>query len=136
MANANVLFNVSSVSTIGISNIVQANNFQKDGNLLYDPATSTLYLKNLSVSGYQKLPGGLIIQWGSVNSVPSSSTTTVTLPIAYPNAQLVAYVSLAGTPLIDYTGAVSFVMNQTQITVGSYVSGGASATYRYLSLGY
>lgn len=35
-------------------------------------------------SGFQKLPSGVIIQWGSVLSA-NLSTTTVTLPIAFPN---------------------------------------------------
>lgn len=40
---------------------------------------------SLGASGYQKLPSGLIIQWGTVasNSV-APYTTTVTLPIAFP----------------------------------------------------
>ena len=39
--------------------------------------------QTLATNGYQKLPGGLIIQWGE-DSI-SSAGTTVTLPIAFPN---------------------------------------------------
>ncbi|KVO79038.1 gp53-like domain-containing protein [Burkholderia ubonensis] len=39
----------------------------------------------LAGSGYQKLPSGLIIQWG-YTSVPANSLLTVPLPIAFPNA--------------------------------------------------
>jgi hypothetical protein len=45
--------------------------------------------KSLGANGYQKLPGGLIIQWGTVNVTTVSGTggsTTVTFPIAFPNA--------------------------------------------------
>jgi hypothetical protein len=42
--------------------------------------------KSLSSSGYQKLPGGLIIQWGSVAN--EASTTALTFPIAFPTAVL------------------------------------------------
>lgn len=46
-----------------------------------------------SVSGYQKLPGGLIIQWGSVEFT-SSATQTWTLPVAFPNGVLRAWGNL------------------------------------------
>jgi hypothetical protein len=35
-------------------------------------------------NGYQKLPGGIIFQWGSVNA-SSNSPATITFPIAFPN---------------------------------------------------
>lgn len=37
------------------------------------------------LSGYQKNPSGLIEQWGWLRAAPNS-TTTITLPIAFPNA--------------------------------------------------
>jgi len=47
---------------------------------------------SLGTSGYQKLPSGLILQWGQAPNVPQATngastgpTTDVTLPIAYPN---------------------------------------------------
>lgn len=40
---------------------------------------------SLATSGYQKLPSGLIIQWGT-NTVTSGTPLAVTLPIAFPNA--------------------------------------------------
>lgn len=36
-------------------------------------------------NGYQKLPSGLIIQWGK-NNAAADTTTTVTLPLSFPNA--------------------------------------------------
>lgn len=40
--------------------------------------------RSLAANGYQKLPSGLIIQWGSVQSA-NIATTTVNYPIAFPN---------------------------------------------------
>jgi hypothetical protein len=37
---------------------------------------------NLAVTGYQKLPSGLIVQWGSITI---SAATAVTFPITFPN---------------------------------------------------
>jgi hypothetical protein len=55
---------------------------------------------SLAVNGYQKLPSGLIIQWGNDNS--STTSSTVTFPIAFPNAVYQVYASIyaAGTAYI------------------------------------
>ncbi|MDA8258386.1 MAG: hypothetical protein M0Z99_22615 [Betaproteobacteria bacterium] len=65
------------------------------------PATLASALKGtnqgLAGNGYQKLPGGLIIQWGSVAG--SGSAVTFTYPIAFPNN---VFQALVGD---DYSGA-------------------------------
>lgn len=40
--------------------------------------------QSLSGNGYQKLPGGLIMQWGSIST--SATSGTVTFPTTFPNA--------------------------------------------------
>lgn len=45
----------------------------------------TAFANSLSTSGYQKLPGGLIIQWGS-NSAGGNGAASVSFPIAFPTA--------------------------------------------------
>lgn len=52
--------------------------------------------QSLSSNGYQKLPSGLIMQWGTSSSVGQDSTITVTYPIAFPSA--VGSVQITGTP--------------------------------------
>jgi hypothetical protein len=42
--------------------------------------------QSLSTSGYQKLPGGLIMQWSIQNSIPADGGVDVTFPIAFPTA--------------------------------------------------
>lgn len=54
---------------------------------------SGLFGNSLVSSGYQKLPGGLILQWGTVTANAAAATgweTTFTLPVTFPNAGLVA----------------------------------------------
>jgi hypothetical protein len=48
--------------------------------------------QSLAANGYSTLPGGLIIQWGSVY-FSSGGTITVTLPMAFPNAHVSGSVS-------------------------------------------
>jgi hypothetical protein len=43
-----------------------------------------------AANGYQKLPSGLIIQWGATGSIAAGSSATVTLPLTFPNALLSA----------------------------------------------
>ena len=42
--------------------------------------------QSLATSGYQKIPGGLILQWGVSLAVADQVSITVTLPIAAPTA--------------------------------------------------
>jgi hypothetical protein len=44
--------------------------------------------QSLTANGYQRLPGGLILQWGSV-FITANSTATVTYPISFPNAAFI-----------------------------------------------
>jgi hypothetical protein len=41
------------------------------------------FTKSLTANGYQKLPGGLTIQWGTSGSVSANTPITITLPIAF-----------------------------------------------------
>lgn len=56
-------------------------------------------------NGYQKLPGGLILQWG-VQQTPIGGSTTVTFPITFPSACNQFLV----TPRFDTTGSALFPM--------------------------
>lgn len=58
-----------------------------DGRHASDFALLSSFTNSLSSSGYQKLPGGLILQWGQVRASYTSQTTiSVMFPIAFPNA--------------------------------------------------
>lgn len=53
------------------------------GNAVYD----AIFGKSLTAPGYQKLPSGLIIQWG--DSITSAvGNVTITFPITFPTTQL------------------------------------------------
>jgi hypothetical protein len=56
------------------------------------------FLSSIGANGYQKLPSGLIIQWGVFVS-SASADTSVTFPIAFPSAcRSVTLGPIAGTP--------------------------------------
>lgn len=58
----------------------------------------------LATSGYQKLPGGLIIQWGNV-SVTADANLTVVYPLAFPSAVL----SVQITEVLNNLGSFNLV---------------------------
>ncbi|MBO4119827.1 hypothetical protein J5T34_03620 [Cupriavidus gilardii] len=91
--------------------------------------------QSLGASGYQKLPGGLILQWGGVSA--ANGLGNVTFPIAFPTALVGVFIgetSGAGNPNVwgirsqTRTGFIGVVCDLagTAIADGSY----------YCALGY
>jgi len=67
--------------------------------------------KDVVGDGYQKLPGGVIIQWGTVAAVALNATTsradTITFPLTFPTAVFVVVanaVSNGGSAVRGYAG--------------------------------
>lgn len=79
--------------------------------------------QSLGGTGYQKLPGGLILQWGQY-TFSSSSTANVTFPIAFPNAVFLAAPWNANTTNLIASSSVTTsgcVMNApSSITTSGY----------------
>lgn len=44
--------------------------------------------QSLGATGYQKLPGGLILQWGYTTTSGGSATASIVFPVSFPNALL------------------------------------------------
>ena len=94
--------------------------------------------QSLMPNGYQKMPGGLIIQWGEIAG-NGTGTYTATLPIAFPSSILVAVDSwsngTATTVAIRLTAlsttSVSFESRNTSSGVLQSV-----AYVRYIAIGY
>ena len=94
------------------------------------------YVNDFSGSGYQKLPNGLIIQWGEVSVDVSANTSTLysfTFPIAFPNACLQAY-STAG----NYLGQTNTIESLATDSVSGYCQFNQDTTLviRIFAIGY
>lgn len=85
----------------------------------------------LTGNGYQKLPSGLIIQWG-YQSVAPSTTTSYTFPMIFPNACL-SIVASFGTPAQGSVNAD--LVNSNQYRLQNLYTGGAQ-TARWIAVGY
>ena len=94
---------------------------------------------NLAASGYQKLPSGLIIQWGTKNititAINTISTFPTTFPISFPNDALCALSTLSNTGT-----AYANVSSERKSTTGYDIvmSCGQTGAYRiwYIAIGY
>lgn len=99
---------------------------------------SSQFGRLLSSAGYQKLPGGLIIQWGNI-ATSGSGGVTLTYPIAFPNAvvsgsmQLVSSPSSAAVhPGMDFSGLSSMTVYTRDATSGRYTE----VNCKYILIGY
>lgn len=95
--------------------------------------------KSLSSNGYQKLPGGLIIQWGTTAGTDATGYVAQTLPITFPNSQLGASaVYSAGSRNAIQAQVASLVTNQIQLFASTCSTGAAAvgAVLKYIAIGY
>ena len=93
---------------------------------------------SLGFNGYQKLPTGLIIQWGAFNVNGTSGavgTTDITFPIAFPAAfRHVSALMSTNDPSQRFTG---FDIGNTTVTKTrfTYVTATANSIY-WVAIGY
>ena len=92
------------------------------------------FLSSKAVNGYQKLPSGLIIQWGIVNSIVPGGATGTTFPIAFPNAC---------TFVINIPAANNASGNATNLISAKTTTGfsganwtGITTSFNWLAIGY
>jgi hypothetical protein len=85
------------ISTNIVTDNLQSNNFISlntisTNTLIANTFTANVFTnfiesnQSLSANGYQRFPGGLIIQWGSFTAPSSGGQATVTFPLAFPTA--------------------------------------------------
>lgn len=102
-------------------------------------AGSGVFAASLAPNGYQKLPSGLILQWGGVSTTAGDVSTRLTFPIVFPNACLIAYASAGNyqpgaTSTEKVTGGAAFSWDRTGMSVASQSSVIRSLTW--LAIGY
>lgn len=98
--------------------------------------------QSLAANGYQRLPGGLIIQWGRVSALTTTTATAhlFNYPIQFPNKVFIiagsrtGQLNTANTPTID---EVFLKENNSQVRIANVCSANNySATYDYIAIGY
>lgn len=97
-----------------------------------------MFPNSLSASGYQKLPNGMIIQWGTSGSVAVNSQLTVTLPITFPNGVKALSCNPDGWPSATNTSTGTFsasIISTSQISINNRTNVNAG-TFQWMALGY
>ena len=135
-ANAVVLGNgTSAIQTVAPS--TSGNVLASNGTTWSSSALSSLSVfdKSLSANGYQKLPGGLIIQWGESGSVANDNSLAVTLPISFPSACV--SVQITGNKTITVSGS-GIQTVQSLSTTGFQINNGqdTAMTFYWIAIGY
>ena len=97
--------------------------------------------QSLSGSGYQKLPGGLIIQWGAGRfSASGGNIQTITFPIAFPTECAVALVSNGSGVSAGGSGVYpvvsGFLSTATQLSVQQVTTNALNTYFSWLAIGY
>ncbi|XLV73323.1 gp53-like domain-containing protein [Ralstonia syzygii subsp. celebesensis] len=93
----------------------------------------TCFSSVIGMAGYQKLPSGVILQWGTA-ATAANTDVTQTLPLTYPNQQL--HVFVTGDYTVG-TGAQAYYNAATNGSRSSFICRAtASIGARFLSIGW
>jgi hypothetical protein len=79
--------------------------------------TTGAFGASLGAAGYHKHPSGKIEQYGVTGPIAAGASVTVTLPMAFPNAQRCGFAQANGvSPTLTYAATVSLISN-SQIAI-------------------
>jgi hypothetical protein len=91
--------------------------------------------QSLADSGYQKLPGGLIIQWGKAVGVAIGGTAGgVTFPLAFPNLCAAAFADSITTVTGGGSNTKAHSWNKTGMSV--FIGDNGKSDVYWLAIGY
>ena len=90
---------------------------------------------SLVANGYQKLPSGLIIQWGETSGISGNSSLTINYPIAFPNAAFKA-IATPGATANSATASAAGIqrISASQLTIRNL--GNVIYTFDWVAIGY
>lgn len=91
------------------------------------------FAKSFASSGYQKLPSGLIVQWGVLTTATVS--TNITFPLAFPNVAFSFVCNTAEQVAASPTFNVATALSNTGVTIQYTLNGATSYTVRWIAIG-
>ncbi|RQR49589.1 hypothetical protein DIE19_31605 [Burkholderia sp. Bp9126] len=99
---------------------------------------SSAFAASQSINGYQKLPGGLIIQWGGITCPANYSANQVVyfnFPIAFPSQVLQLVGSNSGIAVATATEAQANSLSQGQVYWGASSASAGGLAFAYIAIG-
>lgn len=149
-SNADCTINRSGTDTIATNNSTVNSLVVKNGDsVIFVKATASLWFaigtaalqgsasfsSSIAASGYQKLPSGLIIQWGNAGNIASASSVAVTYPIAFPNGALSASATVnTATNTATPQGAGIAYTSASQLTIRNLSA--STLGFTWIAIGY
>lgn len=104
----------------------------KSGSAALTPANLlAAFVKQHGATGFQRLPNGLIAQWGQALIANGSTGTAVVFPVSFPTACAVVFPSSVGGVAVSYAHAAP---TQGGVTIKHNGNGGALT--QWLAIGY
>lgn len=100
--------------------------------------SSSKFSNSLSSAGWHKLPSGMIVQWGTINS-GAAGVVGLTFPVTFPNGcfTILPVCGLrAGVTSVDMFGTYSFDQYGAVILGSTNSDTAASMIFTYIALGY
>jgi len=91
--------------------------------------------KSHGSTGYHKLPGGLILQWGTV-TVNDGSSTAVSFPISFPSACVSVQLTVTSASPGNYGTAIAGAPTTSGFSARLYNGSGNAASMYWLAVGY
>lgn len=94
--------------------------------------------QNRSQDGYQKLPGGLIVQWGLSGFVSSGGNLTVILPATFPTAIFTSFTTYSNTTTDNPAGEnyIGYIRGVSTGTIVIRNLGPAAAQFNWFAIGH
>jgi hypothetical protein len=133
----NVLLGNGTSAVQAVAPSTSGNVLASNGTTWASSALSSLsaFDKSLTADGYQKLPGGLIMQWGTSGSISAIGSITVTLPIAF----LSNFASVVVTAKNNASGSQEANINATQLSLSQFVINNrtqVTQTFSWIAIGF
>ena len=133
----NVLLGNGTSAVQAVAPSTSGNVLASNGTTWASSALSSLsaFDKSLTADGYQKLPGGLIMQWGTSGSISAIGSITVTLPIAFPSN----FASVVVTAKNNASGSQEANINATQLSLSQFVINNrtqVTQTFSWIAIGF
>ncbi|GJL37781.1 hypothetical protein TUM17576_46010 [Enterobacter hormaechei] len=88
-----------------------------------------------SASGYQKLPGGLVIQWGPIPAINANSSALISYQIPFPNS-LLGYAVAPGASATGVPGVGLQSVDKTQFRAYNQSTSTQTQAGTFVAVGY
>lgn len=126
---------INSVSPSTTDNVLAS-----DGTAWVSKALGALsgFDKSVAATGYQKFPSGFIVQWGLAFGIPTNSSVTITLPIAFQSIFLYANIAVQSHTGANEEMSIPFVIiaNTSTFEIRNTDGDTAIDAYRWIAIGY